>query len=96
MQKKYKIINIFHNGRKGLRGTEVDNPKYKGVIGKHCYIDFLEEVKQFKRLSIKLLDSYVYDQWTTSEAFELSIDKDGLVSLETANSIYIFKECYDG
>ena len=46
MRKKYEIVNILHSGRKGIRGEEVDERKYRGVINRHCYINFYEEIEQ--------------------------------------------------
>ena len=88
---KWNIINIEHNGRKGLRGT----PKPNAVLGYTCWFDW-KDVKQFKPLRLKLKGHPDYDWWDTTEVLELSIryedeTDDVILILETVNSIYYFE-----
>ena len=33
MKKEYLVVDVLHSGRKGERNTQVDDSKYKGLIG---------------------------------------------------------------
>jgi hypothetical protein len=95
MLKEYIVADILHSGRKGLRGEQVDNPKYKGLIGYKVKFD-PSELVQFKCLYLRVLNSPDYEWWRMSETLEAALDKrDGTLTVETANSIYIFKEVSD-
>ena len=86
---KWKIINVEHNGRKGLRGS----PKPNAVLGYECTFDW-RNIKQFKPLRLKLKHHPDYDWWDTTEMLELSAkfeDNNATLILETVNSIYYFE-----
>lgn len=95
MRKKYKIARILHSGRKGIRGTEVTNPKYDDVLGCIGWLD-ADQVEQFKRYRIDLVDSETNDWWNVSEVLALTMDRStGNIELETANSLYELEEIHD-
>lgn len=89
---KYKIIDIVHSGRKGIRGEKVVQNKYKNMIGCIAYID-AENIKPFKSVHMILKGHPQYDIWDTSVlvAWNLNLDTDKL-EIETVNSIYILQE----
>lgn len=90
--KKYKLINIVHSGRKGLRGDKVTAEKYDDVIGSEVLFD-INDIKQFKNMTFLFKNHPIYDYWTTSEVLALRTDDDGTICAETVNSIYIFESC---
>ena len=90
MKKFYKLLDVVHSGRKGIRGTSVCDMKYEGVIGFTCSFD-IDDIQQFKPMRFEVADSWFYDWWRTSEILALNIGE-GFIEVETANSIYIFKE----
>ena len=92
MERLYKLKSVKHNGRKGLRGSDFNNPKYKGLIGYKCLID-INLIKQYEPYSFKVLSPY-YDSWHTSEILEVGTSFDFL-EIETSNSIYFFERIKD-
>lgn len=90
MKKEYKLLDVVHSGRKGLRGTEVCDLKYEGLIGCLCSFD-INDIQQFKRMKFDVRNSREYDWWYTSEVLALTKDETK-IEVETANSIYIFEE----
>lgn len=91
MDKEYTLISITHNGRKGVRGTSVDNPKYDGMVGQKVIFD-LDAINQFQPMTLKFIEpSAPYSWWYTSEVLALADDtlKKNII-LETANTIYTF------
>ena len=90
MKKQFKLLDVVHSGRKGIRGDAIDNPKYKGLVGYYCSFD-VDDIQQFKPFEFTVIDSVYYDWWKTSEVLEV-IKMDRYLLIETANSIYRFKE----
>lgn len=91
---KYKIVEIMHSGRKGLRYTWVTDPKYDGVVGSIVTIKgSIEDIKQysFVKMDFVKTDS-LYDYWTTSEVLEIVKDTNERYSIETANAIYVLEQ----
>lgn len=88
---KYKIIGIYHSGRKGLRGEPRTDPKYEGMIGTLCDFD-PEEVKMYQEVRFHLKDHPMYEWWHTTGAVGLARNFDGSYHFETVNTIYVFKE----
>lgn len=87
------IKSIKHSGRKGIRGTDVDNPKYDGLVGSKCEID-IDAIEQFKPYSFRVF-SPTYDWWRISEVLTIvlsSTKEETTLRIETINAIYIFKE----
>ena len=98
MKKKYKILNITHSGRNGLRGKPVDDWKYDGLIGSIVQIavdniDILEQIDLFDTIKFRVLtgDSE-YDIWCTSNVVQISMDYYGIYEVETVNTIYKLEE----
>lgn len=91
MEKIYEIVDILHNGRKGIRYKRVRHKKYTGLVGTHAIID-TDKMKQFKPFRFDLIDHFIYQWWEISEVLEARIDDDGTLVIETVNSIYVFKE----
>ena len=90
--KTYKIIEILHSGRKGIRNTPVKDSKYNQMIGSIIECD-LEYVEQFKPLKWWFKDHPFYEVWHTSEVLALLRDfENDLLYLETVNTIYVLKE----
>lgn len=90
---KYKIIDIVHSGRKGIRGEKVTQSKYENMIGCIAYID-IDSVKPFQSVHMILKGHPDYDWWDTSVLLSFSLHK-GHMEIETANSIYVFEEVND-
>ena len=91
---KYKIVEIMHSGREGLRYTWVTDPKYDGVVGSIVTIKgSIEDIKQysFVKMDFVKTDS-LYDYWTTSEVLEIVKDTNERYSIETANAIYVLEQ----
>lgn len=91
---KYKIVEIMHSGREGLRYTWVTDPKYDGVVGSIVTIKgSIEDIKQysFVKMDFVKTDS-LYDYWVTSEVLKIIKDTNERYSIETANAIYVLEE----
>lgn len=88
----YRIVDIVHSGRKGIRGERVTDVKYDGLIGSRVGFD-IKAIKHFESVRMYLLDynPYSYRWWDTSEVIALNA-YDGKIELETANTIYKFEE----
>lgn len=90
---KYKIIDIVHSGRKGIRGEKVTQSKYEALVGCIAYID-LDAIKPFQSVHMILKGHPDYDWWDTSVLLSFSLHE-GYMEIETANSIYVFEEVND-
>lgn len=89
---KYKIIDIVHSGRKGIRGTKVTQSKYENMIGCIAYID-IDNIKPFQSVHMILKGHPEYDWWDTSVLISYEINwYTNKISLETANTIYLFEK----
>lgn len=92
MKKEYLVVDVLHSGRKGERNTQVDDNKYQGLIGFKVGFntDDLERGKDFK---MWVLNSPYYEYWHTSMIIAAWInEQDHTLTIETENSIYLFKE----
>ena len=87
---KYKIINIVHSGRKGIRGEKVTQSKYEDLVGCTAYID-VNSIRPFQSVHMILKGHPSYDWWDTSVLLSFSLDN-GYMEIETANSIYMLEE----
>lgn len=88
---KYKIIDVLHSGRKGIRGTPVEEHKYDQLVGSVIRMYDLEgeSIKQFEPLRFNFVDHPLYEIWNTSELLQLAKDKkSGEYIIETVNTIY--------
>ena len=93
MLRKYILKEILHSGRKGIRGTDRTELKYKGLLGYQCFISSAQ-IRQFKPCKFDVNSPY-YDWWRTSEVLAAKIycnDDGTFLEIETVNTIYIFKE----
>lgn len=88
---KYKIIDIVHSGRKGIRGTKVTQSKYENMIGCIAYID-IDNIKPFQSVHMILKGHPEYDLWDTSVLISYHTDSYNRLSFETVNSIYILEK----
>lgn len=96
MKKKYKIAAVLHSGRKSIRGTVCIDSKYDAILNSIGLVD-TDEIEQFKRYRIDLIDNREFDFWTTSEVLGLTQDNEtGDLELETANSLYELEAVNDG
>ena len=86
---RYKIIDITHSGRKGVRGTRVDEYKYDPLFGAIIKTDDICKTEQFHGMKWFLLNNTIYDYWNTSAVLGISRTKDGKrYIIETVNTIY--------
>lgn len=92
---KYKIIDILHSGRKGVRNTPVDEPKYNGLVGSIVTIkgeELIENCKQFEPLRLNIISGdSEYDEFKTSVVIGLALDWQAHYRVETINSIYVLE-----
>ena len=51
MRTYYRIVDIVHSGRKGIRGEQVTDAKYDGLIGCRATLD-ITEIERFKPVKI--------------------------------------------
>lgn len=87
----FKIIGIYHSGRKGVRWENVTQPKYDGMVG--CLTTFdPNNVEQFDGVRFYLKGHPLYEWWDTTAVVQLARDFDGNYVLETVNTIYVFQE----
>lgn len=95
MRQTYVIKSIKHSGRKDIRGKDVTDSKYDGLIGARCMTDIYES-KQFHKMRLDIPASEIncpYDWWDTSEVLELVFNKKTReVYIETANTLYVLQE----
>ena len=95
---KYKIVDILHSGRKGLRNTPVDEYKYDGMIGTIIKLDcnHIEDCENLKPVKWTFMSAKSpYTWWETSAVIGLSVDADTNFRLETINTIYVLEAIYD-
>ncbi len=97
---EYKINEILHSGRKGIRNEPVNNSKYDGLVGSVVELkglNVIEDCKQFDRLTILPISSdSAYNFWETSAVIGISKSFHGEYYVETINTIYILEEYKDG
>lgn len=88
MKRKYKISEILHSGRKGLRNTPNTDNKYDGLLGCTVSLD-VADLRPYHGIYMDVYDSRIYDYWETSVIIEAMQYRDsGNLILETANTIY--------
>lgn len=87
----YKILAIYHSGRKGDRWSLRKDQKYYGLTECLCDFDPIR-VKQFECYRLHLQGHPEYEWWDTTAVIQLSRDFDGKYYLETINTIYVFEE----
>lgn len=88
---KFKIVNILHSGRKGIRFEEVAESKYEGLKGSTITMGDPETIKQFESLDMRVYGSNMYSWWETSPVIALSLNIKNQYVLETVNTIYILE-----
>lgn len=94
--KRYKLLSILHNGRKGMRLDPVSEEKYNGMVGSIVRIDELEKVRKFKSIRMYIECHQLYDYWDTSSTIGLVYDfSENKYYLETLNTIYVLQELED-
>lgn len=91
---KYKIIGIYHSGRKGTRYDEVTDYKYDGLIGSIIDTDKpIEDYKEFEEIYWNFISSdSLYACWHTSAVIGSGINSFGDYVIETINSIYVLEK----
>ena len=89
----YRIKNITHSGRKGIRGERVKGYKYDALFDAVINEEFtMNSVKQFEQLKWVLVDNQMYDWWTTSEVIQLQLSHNNTYIIETIDAIYELEE----
>lgn len=92
MKKEYLVVDVLHSGRKGERNTQVDDSKYQGLIGYKVGFD-ADDLERGKDFKMWVLNSPYYEYWHTSMIIAAWInEQDHTLTIETENSIYLFKE----
>ena len=88
---RYKVLEILHSGRKGIRQTPVDDPKYDGVVDSIIDMPLLESLNPFEELAWDFVETTSeYEWWHTSSI--LGIKKyDDIYEIETVNTIYLLQ-----
>ena len=97
MRKRFKILNIVHSGTKGERGTPVTEKKYDGLVGCEVRFDINNICVGYSLILhiVPWMHKY-YDYWTISAIERIDHDEeDGILILETLNSIYYLEELGD-
>ena len=90
---RYRIKNITHSGRKGIRGERVKDYKYDALFDAVINEEFtINSVKQFEQLKWVLVDNQMYDWWTTSEVIQLQLSHNNTYIIETVDAIYELEE----
>ena len=92
---KYKIVSIKHSGRKGIRGTDVNEPKYDGMINSIVEINssLKNEKIRYTPLHMNFIETEsIYDNFHTSAILAISINKDWNYVVETINTLYELEE----
>ena len=85
---KYKIKNITHSGRKGIRGEKYNGYKYSSLINTLINNFSINNVEQFKPIKWDLINNDMYEWWDTSEVIGLSLSPEKTYIIETINAIY--------
>jgi hypothetical protein len=95
-KRKYKILNIEHSGRKGIRYEPVKDPKYDGLIGSIIETENIENVKLFNEIKWDFVENKPawYDLWHTSPVIEIYLDFENHYVIETVNTIYILEKVF--
>lgn len=88
--KHWKIVDILHSGRKGVRWTPVDDPKYDDIRDCDAYFN-LEDIEGLKSFRFNFKHHLLYDYWDTSSVISVGIKKGQLI-IETVNTIYMMEE----
>ena len=87
-------MGIVHSGERGNRGTPVTDKKYTGLIG--CKVSFDADSVCIGKSLVMWLEPHahkLYDYWILSEIQRVDHDdEDGILIIETANSIYYLDE----
>ena len=90
---RYRIINITHSGRKGLRGTPVEDFRHHGLL--NCIVEFnfdsIEDLKQFECVPMTVYGNIACELWYTSEVIQITRTDRGYI-METVNTIYELME----
>ena len=88
----YKILGIYHNGRKDTRMKPVDDLKYDGLVGSRMLWD-MDNIKQFAPTVFKILDNGPL-LWYTSEILQLTRIDTSVYGLEPSSVIYVLETAY--
>ena len=87
----FRIKEILHSGRKGIRGEPVDDYKYDGLVG--CYAKFdINDIRACQGVHMVISGHNFYDWWNTSPVIQLTKRDFDVYELETVNTIYILEE----
>ena len=95
MGKIYKIVDILHSGEKGTRGERVDEEKYEGMIGSLITPEIpFDDIRQFDPAVWTFIQTESkYQYFHTSSVFwVVEREEDGLLEIETFNSVYLLEE----
>ena len=89
---KYRILAIFHSGRKGTRWTKVNDEKYDDLESCEVWFD-LSEIKPYEQFKFILKGHPNYEWWTLSCIIAVWYNKiEDIFYMETLNSIYCLEK----
>ena len=94
----FRIVNILHSGRKGIRNTPVTDQKYNGMVNSIIKLrnNNIENIHQFDELRFDFVETESeYDLWRSSCVIAISLGYDNLYYVETINTIYVLEEVKD-
>ena len=88
-KQQWKIADITHSGRKGIRDEKVDDRDYEDVFGAIIKSFDPHDVKPFDVLDWNFFNNKTYEWWHTSPVIAISLSKDERTCvIETINTIY--------
>lgn len=95
MEKSYKIESVLHSGTKGKRGEKREDGRYPLRVGRIVLLD-QEEVEIGKPLVLDYVtdengNDYSGHYLFCSRVKEKHVLPDGILQIETGNSIYVLK-----
>ena len=93
MKNKFKIKQILHSGRKGVRNTEVDAIKFYGMKDAIIFAD-LNDVNEFQSFRWDFEHSlhHPWYNWETSPVIAMAQNEEtGDYLIETINTIYVLE-----
>ena len=90
----YKIVDILHSGRQGIREEPYRDEKHNGLIG--SVFKITRGFEQFKPVYFEFIETQSGHDWLrTSALIQLSLDYHNLYHLETVNTIYVIQKLVD-
>lgn len=89
---KYRILGIYHSGRKGTRWTKVNDEKYDDLESCEIWCD-LDKINQFQTFRFYLKHHPNYEWWDLSCIICVWFNRiKDIYYIETINSIYCLEK----